>query len=1222
MLFLIQWNAQSLVKHGDEFKNYLNSLDKTPEIICIQESWLYENFKFNIPGYKAIPKCRKDQVGGGVVTFIKLGLSHTEIEVPENVEGVAVRVGDYNILNFYFPERKFDFDQIRHLFVEKTIVCGDFNAHNFLWGGNHIDTKGKQIELLLNKTEFILLNNGAHTFHKVDYSSALDLTMVHYSLFLKSNWFVAAEDCGSNHQIVHTYIDINFDFSKRLERLNLKKADWYAFMASCHDLLHSGIESEDVDIFNDNIVNNLKKIAVQCIPKSRPFTKKTVPWWDENCSKAISLRKKAYRRANKSKLDKDVKDYKTAKHEAYLVLKHAKQSYWRSFCNNLKYIDAKIMWRVMRTMSGKSKYTGIGSLKYQDRLIVSDVDKANVFAEMFARNSSDSNLSEAFKLYKVAKEPILDNYIKNVFNLDDDNPVNAPFSLTELKKAISKTGNSTPGFDQIHYEYFRRMPDTSLSIVLQLYNTVWYQGCLPKDWKVSTIVPIVKPGKLPCDPASYRPIALTSTLCKIMEHMIVNRLMWYLEKNGKLNNYQCGFRKQRSTVDHLTRLVDSIKKAQKSKRKVVAVFLDMEKAYDLVWPKGLLYKFAKLGINGRLFNFITDFMSQRYLRVRVGADYSDIYSVDNGTPQGSVLSPFSFLAMINDLPSLDHVSTSLYADDIAFWVVDRDVNKAVKLAQEYLNKVQDWAFSWGFKISTVKTQAIVFTRSTRVVAEKLKLGQNDIDYSTSVKFLGIEFDRALTFNAQVKKLIQKTSTSINILRCLHGYTWGADRDLLLKIYRSLIRSKLEYAGLIYTDISKSNKKKLDSIQYKALKLVTGAIHGTPLQVLQAHVGEPPLYIRRVQQTIRYALKVNSIPDHPAQEVFHISCKMSPIGAIYREFRNICPVELVSVNQRSTPEWLAKNINIDVSFHDLVGKKDPNDQSILYKFQEYKDKWSCFTKIYTDGSKKENLVSCSFYVPEVDFKFQARLSNDLSVYTAELVAIYNALKFCYEYEVTFAVIFSDSMSSLLSIKSGKSDSRQDIIVKIIELYQVIINKKLNVWLAWVPGHCSIAGNEQADRLAKEALNYAQVTYVLKPSFREIFGKIKKYCLDLWQDSYTKSTKGLYYKNIYPEVSYKSSRVVGTIKSIDIQIFRASNGWCRLNGYLRKIRKHETGNCDHCDTFEDSHHVIMVCPLYEPSRQKLRDLCSKLEIPFTFKNLFVESQLREELGDFLKEIKVFL
>ena len=147
---------------------------------------------------------------------------------------------------------------------------------------------------------------------------------------------------------------------------------------------------------------------------------------------------------------------------------------------------------------------------------------------------------------------------------------------------------------------------------------MWEDGCLPKEWKHAEIIPIVKPGKQADSPSSYRPIALTSVLCKIMERMITDRLVDKLEKGGFFVTHQSGFRQGRSTMDAVLSLDMDIKKAMANKEAVVAVFLEIEKAYDMLWKEGLQIALYDAGIRGRMFNWIMNFLCNRSIQVRIG----------------------------------------------------------------------------------------------------------------------------------------------------------------------------------------------------------------------------------------------------------------------------------------------------------------------------------------------------------------------------------------------------------------------------------------------------------------------------------------------------------------------------------------------------------------------------------------------------------------------------
>ena len=155
----------------------------------------------------------------------------------------------------------------------------------------------------------------------------------------------------------------------------------------------------------------------------------------------------------------------------------------------------------------------------------------------------------------------------------------------------------------------KHLPDSSLSVLLKTFNDILETGNVPKSWKEATIISIPKPGKDNTNPNNYRPIALTSCICKTLERMINVRLVWFLETNNIITELQSGFRHQRSTNDHLVRLETFIGEAFVKKEHLVAVFFDLEKAYlekayDTTWKYGIMNDLQEIGLKGRVPIFV------------------------------------------------------------------------------------------------------------------------------------------------------------------------------------------------------------------------------------------------------------------------------------------------------------------------------------------------------------------------------------------------------------------------------------------------------------------------------------------------------------------------------------------------------------------------------------------------------------------------------------------
>lgn len=171
--------------------------------------------------------------------------------------------------------------------------------------------------------------------------------------------------------------------------------------------------------------------------------------------------------------------------------------------------------------------------------------------------------------------------------------------------------------------------------------------------------------------------------------MITERLTYELEKKGMLASYQSGFRKGRNTMDSVIRLENEIRKAQANKEAIIAVFLDIEKAYDMMWKEGVLIKLHRMRVGRRVFNWVKNFLFGRKIQVQIGLEVSNQYTLGNGTPQGSVISPLLFIIMINDiffkLPA--DIGRSLFADDGTLWKKGRNVEFIVRKMQETVDEV-------------------------------------------------------------------------------------------------------------------------------------------------------------------------------------------------------------------------------------------------------------------------------------------------------------------------------------------------------------------------------------------------------------------------------------------------------------------------------------------------------------------------------------------------------
>ena len=211
-------------------------------------------------------------------------------------------------------------------------------------------------------------------------------------------------------------------------------------------------------------------------------------------------------------------------------------------------------------------------------------------------------------------------------------------TLTKLVKFLKR--GKAPGPDTIHNEV-PRLDTTTTSLfhhLARLFTSSIQLGYIPTAWKLATLRMLLNPDKPITLTTSYRPISLISSIMKLFERVIEQRLRSHLEHIGFINKHQSGFRRAKSTDDHLFRLSQSIMESFNRGEHVVAAFLDVEKAFDNVWHNGLRYKIYQLDLPTKMTRWLSYFLVGWLIQVNVNSFLSSQINPKAGVPQGSVLS--------------------------------------------------------------------------------------------------------------------------------------------------------------------------------------------------------------------------------------------------------------------------------------------------------------------------------------------------------------------------------------------------------------------------------------------------------------------------------------------------------------------------------------------------------------------------------------------------------
>ena len=367
-----------------------------------------------------------------------------------------------------------------------------------------------------------------------------------------------------------------------------------------------------------------------------------------------------------------------------------------------------------------------------------------------------------------------------------------------------------------------------------------------------------------------------------------------------------------------------------------------------------------------MFYSLKDFLSDRFLRVRVGSEFSSLYPQEEGIPQGSVLSVTLFNIAINSLMENIPIGlqAAIYADDFALYCSGASAVEICNRLQQGINCATTWALKHGFNFSTQKTKAIRFCRlRRREVIPTLFLTGQILPYEDEVKYLGMILDKKLNFNSHVNNLIVTVKKRLNILKVVSNFNWGADRTTLLRIYTALCLSKLEYGCQIYGSACKSTLQKLDPVHNSGLRKCTGAFDTSPVDSIYIDSEVRPLCLRREELGLRYMARVLTSKSNPNYKYVErpidralnrprlprplevrLEDGAREVGLIPTIVSQVCPSKF--------PPWRFPSCNICPI---RETKKNNPDTLLKSSFLAHSSEHGTAVKIFTDGSKSSGGV---------------------------------------------------------------------------------------------------------------------------------------------------------------------------------------------------------------------------------------------------------------------------
>jgi exonuclease III len=829
---LFHWNCFSFKNKTQSFKLFLETL--SPDIVTLNETKISESDLRRLlfdPKYDLIAKERTITNGGGVAMVIKKDIKTKRIflgEQLENVEYIAIELEWKNdttlcLVTYYNPPdvslRRDLFDTV-HARYENYVICGDLNSKSLTTFCSSPNPNGAILEEILTDYPCQVVNDNSHTFYNYNQKSSdvLDLFIVSSLLFCRTQNFATHRDWNmeSDHIPISLEINSNTAISHNLNfRLNFRKANWFEFSKRLNVNMDENLfTKENFDHLYSNITGHIQNAALNSIPLVRPSGRKSFP---KHIVELIEERRSARSIAKKDPSKENKNYYNGLTKKLKTEIENLNNTKWLKVTNTAKSDLCKQLWKRINNLRGGQSKTRQIKLQIDQEVIENETEVGEVFKQKLENVYTENITNKYNENFKPQIESELDEMRKDKAMLSE------PIDMKELNNAIDQMNtHSAPGDDQIHNIYFKRMPEKFKSHIVKLFNLSLEYSIIPSSWRNSLITMIGKKTQDAMNPDSYRPISLTSCFAKLLERIVSNRIYTFVESKNLFHESQSGFRKHRSTIDNLTLLTQKIAETLNRKKKLCAIFFDISKAFDKLWRSGISYKMYKLNISPILVKWVEAFLTNRSFNVKVGDTRSSAGKIETGVPQGSVLGPLLFLIFINDIPkaqSLNRAYTSLFADDLTTMFIYDKPGKINKIIRRYLADLETWLTNWRLDMSPSKCCYTIFANKVCKPNVAPILYGTPIPYSKNPVLLGVTFDEQLSFNKQIESIKTKSIKRMNLIKTLASKHFKLKEKTLVAIYKSLIRSIIEYNFFFTNTISPTNTNSLQIIQNKVIKII-------------------------------------------------------------------------------------------------------------------------------------------------------------------------------------------------------------------------------------------------------------------------------------------------------------------------------------------------------------------------------------------------------------------
>ena len=660
----------------------------------------------------------------------------------------------------------------------------------------------------------------------------LMLSNMKHSFFASQSVETGFSDC---HHLIYTVLKTQFT---KLQPKRIRFRDYKKFSESqfLSDLTGEVLATnpEDLTEFENVFVETLNKHAPHKTVRVRGNNK---PHVTKELRKAMMMRTRLKKIANKSGSEYDIKRYRVQRNLVVKMNKDAKRTYY-SKLNPTEAGKEKTFWKTFKPLfSSTCTATDKIILVENEAILSDDKEVAECFNSYFANIVETLNIPpEVIEEYERSPDPVVDAINKyashpSIKKIKDIHGTHEKFEFsnvdpTQVFSEIYRLDKSKKTSGDIPVDMLKLAANHCYKEITHLINNGIKNSTFPSNLKLADLSPCFKTGDSTTK-KNFRPLSVLSCLSKIYERLMYTQMLSFVK--NKLSDLLCGFREKYSTQHALIKLVEACRKCLDGKGIMGIVLMDLSKAYDCLPHDLLIAKLAAYGFGTGSLNLLHSYLSYRKQRVKIGSTFSDWHYISSGVPQGSILGPLLFNIYINDLLlCIEKSGICNFADDNTLYASGENIGDVATCLEVDIENVLKW-FDWNQMVANPEKFQVMFLGLPKSANICIEIDDLVLVPKDNVKLLGITIDSELKFTDHVKSLCTKTSRKVTAFSRVAKLLDFKKARLL---YNAFIMSSLSYCPLIWMFCGKTANKEINRIHKRALRILFNDYEASFEELLQ------------------------------------------------------------------------------------------------------------------------------------------------------------------------------------------------------------------------------------------------------------------------------------------------------------------------------------------------------------------------------------------------------